>query len=53
MEDLGLEGVVSIGAVFGFMTAFYFENSGGSLAAWSPWLGLLAGMIAGGWLSAC
>jgi len=54
--NLGLEGVMAMGAVTGFMVAYYAGDAG--LGAASPWLGLLAGMIAGmamgllmGWLS--
>lgn len=45
--NLGLEGIMAVGAVFGFMTAFALENGGGPLAPWSPGIGLLAGTLAG------
>jgi len=45
--NLGLEGIMSIGAVFGFMSAFYLENLGGPLSGWSAWIGLLVGALAG------
>ncbi len=44
--NLGLEGIMAVGAVAGFMTAYSFENSGLSPAA-AAWLGLGAGLIAG------
>lgn len=49
VTNLGLEGIMSIGAVTGFMTAFYLESNmlvaeGSEL---STWVGLLAGMAAG------
>lgn len=43
--NLGLDGVMVIGGVAGFMVAFQFQS--GPLVALSPWLGLLAGMLAG------
>lgn len=47
--NLGLEGVMVIGGVAGFMTAYFLEN--GPLAwahgSWSAWLGLAAGILAG------
>ncbi len=47
--NLGLDGVMIIGGVAGFMMAYALEN--GALAgypgAWSAWLGLAAGVLAG------
>jgi general nucleoside transport system permease protein len=45
--NLGLEGVMAMGAVVGFMVAFYYEGQGGTATTLSPWLGLLAGALAG------
>lgn len=47
--NLGLEGVMIMGAVFGFLTSYALENSamGASLGELNAWLGLLAGMAAG------
>jgi general nucleoside transport system permease protein len=45
--NLGLEGVMAMGAVVGFMVAFHYEKMGGTAAAWSPWTGLLMGTLAG------
>ncbi len=54
--NLGLEGVMSIGAMAGFMAAYYAMLAQAGI--WSPWIGLLAGIAAGiamglimGWLS--
>jgi simple sugar transport system permease protein len=54
--NLGLEGVMSMGAVAGFMVAYYAMMA--QLGVWSPWIGLAAGTVAGiamglimGWLS--
>lgn len=48
--NLGLEGIMAVGGLAGFATAYYLEN--GVLAGGSgelpAWLGLLAGMLAGG-----
>jgi simple sugar transport system permease protein len=47
--NLGLEGVMVIGGVTGFMAAYFLET--GPLAnlpgAWSAWLGLVAGILGG------
>jgi ABC-type uncharacterized transport system permease subunit len=47
--NLGLEGVMIVGGLAGFMAAHFFEN--GPLAeassGWSAWLGLVAGVLAG------
>jgi general nucleoside transport system permease protein len=43
--NLGLEGVMVMGGVVGFMTAFYLQS--GPLGVASVWLGLAAGMVAG------
>ena len=47
--NLGLDGVMVIGGLAGFAAAYFFEN--GPLAeaagAWSAWLGLGAGVLAG------
>jgi general nucleoside transport system permease protein len=43
--NLGLEGVMSIGAVTGFMTAYFAKAAGLGVA--SPWIGLVAGTVAG------
>jgi len=43
--NLGLEGVMAVGAVTGFLVAFLLQK--GPLGAWSSWAGLLAGMAAG------
>lgn len=43
--NLGLDGVMVVGGVTGFLAAYYLQA--GPLAAFSPWLGLLAGMIGG------
>ena len=43
--NLGLEGVMVMGGVAGFMAAYYLQS--GPLAAVSTWLGLGAGMVAG------
>jgi len=43
--NLGLDGVMVIGAVAGFMVAYNLQD--GPLAAWSAWGGLGAGMVAG------
>ena len=49
VTNLGLEGIMSIGAVTGFMTSFYLKTHPmipqGS--EWSTWIGLAAGMLAG------
>jgi simple sugar transport system permease protein len=43
--NLGLEGVMAVGGVTGFLVAYLLQS--GPLAAWSSWIGLLAGMAAG------
>lgn len=43
--NLGLEGVMAMGGVVGFMVAFFAQS--GPLAGASAWLGLGAGMLAG------
>ena len=43
--NLGLEGVMVMGGVMGFMVAYYLQS--GPLAGISSWLGLAAGMAAG------
>lgn len=46
--NLGLEGIMLVGALAGFMATFYVEQS--ASPAWqalAPWLGILAGILAG------
>ncbi len=43
--NLGLEGVMAVGACGGFMAAYFLQT--GPLAAAASWLGLVAGMVAG------
>ncbi len=47
--NLGLEGMMIVGSVVGFMTAYALENgpAGAALGQGAAWLGLLAGMLAG------
>ncbi|KAA3647035.1 MAG: ABC transporter permease [Chloroflexi bacterium] len=47
--NLGLEGIMIVGAAGGFMTAYYLETGplAGLAGSWSAWLGLGAGMLAG------
>ncbi len=45
--NLGLEGIMAVGAASGFMASYYIQNQGGPLVAWSPWLGLLTGLLVG------
>lgn len=47
--NLGLEGVMAVGGLAGFVAAYYLENGplAGSGLVWTSWLGLLAGMLAG------
>ncbi len=47
--NLGLEGVMLVGGVVGFMAAYVLENSaaGAQLGEGTAWLGLAAGMLAG------
>ena len=43
--NLGLEGVMAVGACAGFMAAYFLQT--GPLAGVATWLGLLAGIVAG------
>lgn len=47
--NLGLEGIMAVGGLAGFVVAYYLENgplsAGGG--AWTAWLGLGGGMVAG------
>src|SRR5688572_14048692 len=46
--NLGLEGIMLVGALAGFMVTFYVEQS--ASPAWqglAPWAGILAGILAG------
>ena len=47
--NLGLEGIMAVGGLAGFMTAFYIENSTpiGTTMELAAWLGLAAGILAG------
>lgn len=47
--NLGLEGIMAMGGLAGFMTAFYIESSplAGTVGVWSSWIGLGAGVLAG------
>ncbi len=46
--NLGLEGIMLVGALAGFMGAYYVEQGGTPLpVAWSPWIGILSGTGAG------
>lgn len=47
--NLGLEGVMLVGALAGFMGSFYVENmpNGESLMTLAPWVGIVAGILAG------
>ena len=47
--NLGLEGVMIMGGVVGFLTAYHLENSavGASMGELTSWVGLAAGMVAG------
>lgn len=47
--NLGLEGIMAVGGLAGFMTAYYIENQTfiGTAAEWSSWIGLAAGLAAG------
>lgn len=47
--NLGLEGVMVMGAVAGFMSAYFLETGplAGLDGAWSAWIGLAAGVLAG------
>ncbi len=47
--NLGLEGIMAVGGLSGFVVAYYLES--GPLAMtggpWTAWLGLIAGMVSG------
>ncbi len=47
--NLGLEGIMAVGGLAGFMVAYYLESGllAGTTGDWSAWLGLAAGLIAG------
>lgn len=47
--NLGLEGIMSIGGVTGFITAFFLERSalGAAIGFGSSWLGLFFGLLSG------
>ncbi len=45
--NLGLEGIMAMGAATGFMAAYHFQDQSGLLGATSPWLGLLMGVFVG------
>jgi len=48
--NLGLEGIMVMGASVGFLTSYFLENTAFGAAvgtSWTSWLGLLAGMAAG------
>ncbi len=45
--NLGLEGIMAMGAATGFMATFFLQKMGGPMIAASPWIGLLVGMLAG------
>lgn len=46
--NLGLEGIMLVGALAGFMGAYYVEQGSTPLpVAWSPWIGILSGTVAG------
>jgi len=48
--NLGLEGIMLVGGVAGFMTAWAIENGplAASVGSAGTWIGLVAGMVAGG-----
>ncbi len=50
--NLGLEGIMAVGGLAGFMAAYYLENGllSGQPAMISAWIGLVAGMIAGAFM---
>lgn len=50
--NLGLEGIMAVGGLAGFMAAYYLENGllSGQPALVSAWIGLVAGMIAGAFM---
>lgn len=43
--NLGLEGIMLVGALAGFSAAFYVEAAG--ITALAPWIGLMSGALAG------
>ncbi len=47
--NLGLEGIMAVGGLAGFMAAFYIENNTpiGTTMELSAWIGLAAGVLAG------
>lgn len=47
--NLGLEGIMAVGGLAGFMAAYYLEQSeiGASAGSLPAWLGLIIGMVAG------
>ena len=46
--NLGLEGIMLVGALAGFMTTYYAEKTLATPLLWlAPWVGLLVGAIAG------
>ncbi|MDR3576106.1 MAG: ABC transporter permease [Anaerolineaceae bacterium] len=45
--NLGLEGIMAMGAATGFMTAFFFQSQSGPLTGIHSWLGLLVGIFVG------
>jgi simple sugar transport system permease protein len=47
--NLGLEGIMAVGGLAGFMVAYFIETSTpiGTAGEWSSWIGLAAGMLAG------
>lgn len=45
--NLGLEGIMLVGALAGFMAAYYAEQRFGAGWLFAPWFGLLAGIVAG------
>lgn len=47
--NLGLEGIMSIGGVTGFLTAFFLERTalGAAIGVGSSWIGLAVGLLSG------
>lgn len=47
--NLGLEGIMAVGGLAGFVVAYYLENGplSAGAGAWTAWLGLGGGMVAG------
>lgn len=47
--NLGLEGIMAVGGLAGFMAAYYLENDAlfGQSASMAAWIGLVVGMLAG------